>query len=251
MNDQQLLRYSRQIMLPDFDYQGQQALLHARVLIVGAGGLGSAASLYLAAAGIGHIVLVDDDVVEFSNLQRQIAHAEKRVHQGKVYSAAASIQSLNSEVMVTCIYDRLNDERLAQQVNAADVVVDCSDNQGTRLQLNQACWHAQTPLVSGAAIRFEGQLSVFDGRQNSQACYACLYLDTDAHNDNATCAANGVIAPVVGVIGSMQAMETIKLIANIGEATTGKLLMYDGMAATWRSFCIPKRQDCTVCGGKA
>ena len=247
MNDQQLLRYSRQIMLPDFDYEGQQRLLKARVLVIGLGGLGSPVTMYLAAAGVGHLVLVDDDKVDASNLQRQIAHIEANIGQYKVFSAAASIQSINGDITVTCINERLQDKRLIEQVQIADVVVDCSDNQETRQQLNQVCWRYQTPLVFGAAIRFEGQLTVIDGRQPQQACYTCLYPAEAAANAE-TCADNGVIAPVVGIVGAMQAMETIKLIAQVGQSPLSKLWLYDGMSCQWRSFSIPKRHDCCVCG---
>jgi molybdopterin-synthase adenylyltransferase len=247
MNDDQLLRYSRQIMLPEFDYDGQQTLLDATVLIVGVGGLGSPVAMYLAAAGVGHLVLVDDDCVDFSNLQRQIVHSEATVDQPKVVSAAAHIAALNSETKVTCVEQRLSGALMQEQVQAASVVVDCSDNQATRSALNAACWHAKTPLVSGAAIRFEGQLSVFDGRQADSPCYACLHHQTG--DLDATCAANGVISPIVGVIGTMQALETVKLLAGVGESPIGKLMMFDGLAAQWRSFGLPKLPSCQVCGG--
>jgi adenylyltransferase/sulfurtransferase len=247
MNDDQLLRYSRQIMLPEFDYDGQQALLDASVLIVGVGGLGSPVAMYLAAAGVGHLVLVDDDVVDFSNLQRQIVHAEDTVDQAKVHSAAASITRLNSDIEITCIQQRLSGEVMSQQVASADVVVDCSDNQNTRSALNEACWQTKTPLVSGAAIRFEGQLSVFDARQEASPCYACLHHQVG--NLDATCAANGVISPIVGVIGAMQALETVKLLAGVGDSPVGKLMMFDGLTAVWRSFGLPKLAHCQVCGG--
>ncbi len=247
MQDEQLLRYSRQIMLPEFDYHGQQALLDARVLIVGVGGLGSPVALYLAAAGVGHLVLVDDDVVDFSNLQRQVAHDEGSIDVPKVQSAAKRISQLNSDIKVSCLAERLAGDAMLEQVALADVVVDCTDNQITRSSLNKACWQSKTPLVSGAAIRFEGQLSVFDPRQDNTPCYACLHHHT-ADRD-VTCAANGVISPIVGVIGTMQALETIKLLAGVGEVAVGKLLMFDGLAGQWRSFGLPKLPQCQVCGG--
>ncbi|MDP6969326.1 MAG: molybdopterin-synthase adenylyltransferase MoeB [Gammaproteobacteria bacterium] len=246
MNDDQLLRYSRQIMLPEFDYAGQQALLDARVLVIGVGGLGSPVAMYLAAAGVGHLVLVDDDVVDFSNLQRQIVHTEQTVDQLKVDSAATSIARLNSDIKVTCLPQRLAGKALEDQVKAADVVVDCSDNLTTRSALNQVCWRIKTPLVSGAAIRFEGQLSVFDSRHADSPCYACLHHQTGSLD--ATCAANGVISPVVGIIGAMQALETVKLLAQVGEPAIGKLMLFDGLAAQWRSFGLPKLPGCQVCG---
>jgi adenylyltransferase/sulfurtransferase len=245
MNDEQLLRYSRQIMLPEFDYEGQQALLGARVLVVGVGGLGSPVALYLAAAGVGHLVLADDDVVDFSNLQRQVAHNESTIDMPKVESAAQHIAQLNSDIKVTCIAERLQGEAMLEQVQLADVVVDCTDNQQTRSALNKACWQAKTPLVSGAAIRFEGQLSVFDPRQEGTPCYACLHHQTG--DRDVTCAANGVISPIVGVIGTMQALETIKLLAAVGEPVVGKLMMFDGLAGQWRSFGLPKLPGCPVC----
>ncbi|HCH23268.1 MAG TPA: molybdopterin-synthase adenylyltransferase MoeB [Oceanospirillaceae bacterium] len=247
MNDNQLLRYSRQIMLPEFDYDGQQALLDATVLIVGLGGLGSPVAMYLAAAGVGHLVLVDDDAVDFSNLQRQIAHTEAAIDQPKVVSAAASIAAINSDIKVTCLQQRLAGDAMLQQISKATLVVDCTDNQGTRAGVNAACWQSKTPLVSGAAIRFEGQLSVFDSRQEHSPCYACLYATVG--DMDATCAANGVVSPIVGVIGSMQALEAIKLIAGVGESPVGKLMMFDGLAAQWRSFGLPKLPACQVCGG--
>ena len=247
MNDDQLLRYSRQIMLPEFDYDGQQALLDASVLIVGMGGLGSPVALYLAAAGVGHLVIVDDDQVDYSNLQRQIAHGEASIGLPKVESARAAIANLNSDVKVTAIEERLQADAMLAHVNEVDLVVDCSDNQATRAALNVACLQTKTPLVSGAAIRFEGQISVFDARQPNTPCYACLHNQTG--DLDATCAANGVMSPVVGVVGAMQALEAIKVISGVGEPALGKLMMFDGLSAQWRSFGLPKLANCQACGG--
>lgn len=245
MNDDQLLRYSRQIMLPEFDYAGQQALLQARVLIVGVGGLGSPVAMYLAAAGVGQLVLADDDVVDLTNLQRQIVHSEQTVNQLKVDSAAATIARLNHDINVECLPLRLADQSMEEQVEAADVVVDCSDNLATRTALNQVCWEKKTPLVMGAAIRFEGQLSVFDSRNPASPCYACLHHQTNSLD--VTCSANGVMSPMVGIIGTMQALETVKLLARVGQPAVGKLMMFDGLSAQWHSFALPKLDDCKVC----
>ena len=237
MNDEQLLRYSRQIMLPQLDIAGQQSLLSAHVLVIGAGGLGSPVSLYLAAAGIGELTLIDDDDVELSNLQRQLAHAE---------SAASSIRAINSEVRVQALKERAEGERLNALVAAADVVIDATDNFASRFAINKACLKAAVPLVSGAAIRFEGQVAVFDSRQTDSPCYECLYKSSEAQDQN--CAENGVLAPVVGVIGSMQALEAIKLITGAGESLAGRLLLFDSLNAQWREMKLPRDPHCAACG---
>lgn len=245
MNDNQLLRYSRQIMLPDVDLDGQEKLLAARVLIIGMGGLGSPVAMYLAAAGIGHLILADFDTVDLSNLQRQIAHTTDRIGQPKVESAAQTLRALNPDIRITTIAQALDAELLAAQVANADVVVDCCDNFTTRFAVNAACVAAKVPLVSGAAIRLEGQLAVFDNRRADCPCYRCLY-DADSE-ENTTCAANGVLAPLVGVIGSMQALETIKLIVGFGAGLAGKLLLFDARYSQWRELKLPKDSDCPVC----
>lgn len=245
MNDQQLLRYSRQIMLPDVDIEGQETLLAARVLIIGLGGLGSPVAMYLAAAGVGHLVLADFDSVDLSNLQRQIAHTTDRIGQAKVESAAETLRALNPEVQITCITQALGVETLAMQIVNVDVVVDCCDNFITRFAVNAACVVAKIPLVSGAAIRLEGQVAVFDNRDPTCPCYRCLY-DADSE-ENTTCAANGVLSPLVGVIGSMQALETIKLILGFGKTLAGKLLMFDARYSQWRELRLPKDKNCPVC----
>ncbi len=245
MNDQQLLRYSRQIMLPDVDIDGQEKLLAARVLIIGLGGLGSPVAMYLAAAGVGHLVLADFDAVDLSNLQRQIAHTTDRIGQTKVESAAQTLRALNPDVQITCITEALDAESLALQISTVDVVVDCCDNFTTRFAVNAACVVAKVPLVSGAAIRLEGQIAVFDNRDPNCPCYRCLY-DEDSE-ENTTCAANGVLSPLVGIIGSMQALEAIKLIVGFGKSLAGKLLVFDARYSQWRELKLPKDQECPVC----
>lgn len=244
MNDEQLLRYSRQIMLPDVDLDGQEKLLAARVLIIGLGGLGSPVALYLAAAGVGHLVLADFDAVDLTNLQRQIVHTNSRIGMNKAASAALSLRELNPEISVECIEQVLDADNLAAQVQLADVVVDCTDNFATRFAINAACVAAKVPLVSGAAIRLEGQVAVFDARSETNPCYRCLY---EEDSDDLTCAANGVLAPLVGIIGSMQALETIKLICGFGTGLAGRLLLLDARHLQWRELKLPKDSNCPVC----
>ena len=244
MNDQQLLRYSRQIMLNDIDIEGQEKLLAARVLIVGLGGLGSPVAMYLAAAGVGHLVLADFDHVDLSNLQRQIVHTQVRIGTNKAISAAQTLRELNPEVHITCIEKPLDLESLDDQVRQVDVVADCTDNFATRFAINAACVKAKVPLVSGAAIRLEGQVAVFDARDENSPCYRCLYEESE---EDLTCAANGVLAPLVGVIGSLQALETIKLIAGIGTTLKGSLQLFDARHAQWRTIKLPKDPHCPVC----
>lgn len=245
MKDAQLLRYSRQIMLPQFDVAGQQALLDAHVLIVGAGGLGSPAAMYLAAAGIGRLTLVDDDTVELSNLQRQLAHSEADLGRSKVDSAAATLRAMNSEIEVVAIDRRVDGAALSQLVAGADAVIDATDNFATRFAINRACLAARVPLVSGAAIRLEGQVAVFDSRDPASPCYECLYRG-DAGED-LNCANNGVLAPVVGIIGAMQALEAIKLIARCGEPLVGRLLLLDAASLQWREMRLPRDPHCAAC----
>lgn len=245
MNDEQLLRYSRQIMLPDVDIDGQEKLLAARVLIIGLGGLGSPVAMYLAAAGVGHLILADFDTVDLTNLQRQIAHTSARIGMNKAVSAAQSLRELNPDIRIDCIENILDAESLSGQVQQADIVVDCTDNFQTRFAINAACVVARVPLVSGAAIRLEGQVAIFDARDKASPCYRCLY---EEDGDDATCAANGVLAPLVGIIGSMQALETIKLICGFGTGLTGRLLLLDARHMQWREMKLPKDHQCPVCG---
>ncbi len=246
MQDEQLLRYSRQIMLPQIDVAGQQSLLNAHVLVVGAGGLGSPVALYLAAAGVGKLTLVDDDAVELSNLQRQLAHGEADLGANKAESAAAAAKAMNSAVEVQAFNERVDGARLEALAKDADVVIDATDNFATRFAINEACLKVNVPLVSGAAIRFEGQVAVFDSRHSTSPCYECLYKRGGAEDQN--CASNGVLAPVVGVIGSMQALEAIKLIAGAGESLAGRLLLFDGLRAQWREMKLPRDPSCAACG---
>ncbi|WP_111641055.1 HesA/MoeB/ThiF family protein [Marinimicrobium alkaliphilum] len=246
MNDDQLLRYSRQIMLPEVDVAGQEALLASRVLIVGLGGLGSPVAMYLAAAGVGHLVLADHDHVDLSNLQRQIAHTSERIGQAKVASAAESLRALNPEVHLTQIEERLDQARLNALVQDVDLVLDCTDNFSVRFAINAACVAARVPLVSGAAIRLEGQVAVFDSRRENSPCYQCLY---EHQSDEAlNCATSGVLAPLVGVVGSLQALEAIKLLVGFGTDLAGRLLMFDARHSQWQSLRLPRDPRCPACG---
>lgn len=245
LNDQQLLRYSRQIMLQGLDLEGQERLLASRVLILGLGGLGSPAALYLAAAGVGELWLLDDDAVDLSNLQRQIAHTQERIGLSKVASAAQTLTALNPDVCLRLLHERADETRLAELAAQVDLVLDCSDNFSTRFALNRACFHARTPLVSGAAIRYDGQISVFDPRQAGAPCYQCLYPQGD--DEQLTCSESGVLAPLVGIIGSMQAMEAIKLLGGVGESLCGRLLLLDGRRMEWRELRLSRDPACPVC----
>jgi adenylyltransferase/sulfurtransferase len=249
MNDAQLLRYNRHIMLPQISIEGQQRLNDSRVLIIGLGGLGSPAAMYLAAAGVGTLVLVDDDDVELTNLQRQIVHRSADIGSSKVSSARNTLAALNPQISIQCIDHRLQGDELEQAVADADVVIDATDNFASRYAINAACVKQRRALVSGAAIRFEGQLAVFDLRQPETPCYHCLYPHSD-DVEQQTCSENGILAPVVGVIGSMQALETIKLICAVGAAATGKLLLFDALTLEWRSLKFGRDAHCPVCGAR-
>jgi adenylyltransferase/sulfurtransferase len=246
MNDQQLLRYSRQIMLPQVDISGQEKLLTAKVLIVGAGGLGCPVAIYLAAAGVGRLTIYDDDQVDFSNLQRQIAHYTDDVGVDKVISTLETIKKLNPGVIVNAYKQRLVDEQLEKEVALADVVLDCSDNFATRFAINKACVKLKTPLVSGAAIRFEGQIAVFTPGKNDSPCYNCLYANTGEEMQN--CATNGVIAPITGIVGSIQALEAMKVILQTGKTLTGRLLLLNGLTMEWQTMRLKKNLSCPTCG---
>ncbi len=246
MNDKDLLRYSRQIMLPEVDVEGQEKLLGAKVFIIGLGGLGSPVSMYLAAAGVGHLVLADYDQVDLSNLLRQIVHTTNHIAEQKVDSAEAMLKQLNPEIEISKIKQKLRNEGLSEQIAKADVVVDCTDNFSTRFAINQYCVEHKVPLVSGAAIRLEGQISVFDSRDDESPCYRCLYQEVD--DENLSCAQSGVLSPVVGVIGSMQATEAMKLIIGFGETLVGRLQLFDAKSMTWREFKLNKDENCPVCG---
>ncbi len=245
MDNDKLLRYSRQMMLPEIDAEGQQRLEDARVLIIGLGGLGSSSSVYLAAAGVGHLVLVDFDEVDISNLQRQIVHATKDIGRLKVDSAKEHLLELNPEIQVTKIDHKIENEELEEQVKLATVVVDCSDNFQTRFAINDACVKYKIPLVSGAAIRFEAQVSVFDSRHEDSPCYRCLY-GSEAEVEQ-SCTANGVISPLLGIVGSIQACEAMKIIMNLGETLEGRLLLLDVMHMEWHTAKLNKDPSCPVC----
>jgi len=245
MNDDQLLRYSRQILLPQIDIIGQQKILDSHVLIIGLGGLGSPVALYLAAAGVGHLTLVDDDKVEISNLQRQIIHSEENIDQLKVESAAESIRAINNECQLDVKTTRLNKQTLIEIVKRADVVVDCSDNFATRFLLNEVTQMCKVPLVSGAAIRMEGQVTVYDSRNEGSACYRCVYQDEGELQQ--TCSESGVLSPLLGIIGSMQAVEAIKLITGIGESLAGRLMIFDALSMSWQEMTLRQDPNCPVC----
>lgn len=246
MNDQELLRYSRHILLPQIGIEGQEKLRSARVLILGAGGLGSPAALYLASAGIGTLVLADGDTVDLTNLQRQILHRTAAIGQPKVASGAATLAGINPECRVVPLQERLAGERLADEVAAADVVLDCSDNFATRHAVNRACVAHGKPLVSGAAIRFDGQVAVFDSRSADAPCYHCLFPEAE-EVEEVRCAVMGVFAPLVGIIGATQAAEALKLLIGCGESLAGRLLLLDGLAMEWRSITVPRDPECLVC----
>ncbi|MDZ7803908.1 molybdopterin-synthase adenylyltransferase MoeB [Thiohalophilus sp.] len=248
MNDDQLLRYSRQIMLPQVDVAGQEKLLASRVLIIGMGGLGSPVAMYLAAAGVGQLVLVDHDHVDLSNLQRQILHRYEDIGRPKIASAAETLMQLNPQLHITTLDHKLSDEELGEIARNVDVVVDATDNFEIRFALNRVCVETGTPLVSGAAIRMEGQVSVFLNRPGSP-CYRCLYREEGELD--ASCSENGVLAPIVGIIGSVQALEVIKILLNIGSTLDGKLLLLDALHMEWRTLTLKQDSECPVCGATA
>lgn len=246
MNDDQLLRYSRHILLDEVGIEGQQAMLDAHALIIGAGGLGSPAALYLAASGVGRITLVDHDTVDLTNLQRQIAHTTERVGQPKVQSAAQAMHAINPDVQVRCIQQHADTALLDELVSQATVVLDCCDNYRTRQTVNAACVKHRVPLVAGAIIRFDGQITVFDPRQENSPCYACLFAPEDVFEE-VQCSTMGVFAPLVGVIGAMQAAEALKLIAGVGNSLAGKLLMLDGRSMEWSRMHTGRNPGCSIC----
>lgn len=247
MNDSQLLRYSRHILLDEIGIEGQQSLLDAHALVIGAGGLGSPAAMYLASAGVGTITLVDDDTVDLTNLQRQIAHTTQRIGSGKAASAQATLEAINPDIAVHALAERAGEARLAELVGAADVVLDCSDNFATRHAVNRACLAQRVPLVSGAVIRFDGQISVFDPRSGAQPCYSCLFPQDQPFEDVA-CSTMGVFAPLVGVVGAMQAAEALKLLAGVGRSLAGRLLLLDGLNMEWTSIGVARNGACPACG---
>jgi len=244
MQDNQLLRFSRQIMLPSIGIEGQEKLLESKVLVVGLGGLGSPVAMYLAAAGVGELVLLDFDLVDLTNLQRQIIHATDRIGVKKVDSAKQTLKKLNPDCKIKTIDHMLEPSELSAEVNYADIVIDGTDNFSTRFAINSACVASRTPLVSGAAIRMEGQISVFTG-QPGDPCYHCLY--GGGREENETCSENGVLAPVVGIIGSIQATEAIKILTKTGTTLNGKLMILDAMHMQWRTLKLKADPDCPTC----
>lgn len=250
MNDDQLLRYSRHILLPEIGVEGQQRIVRARTLVIGAGGLGSPAALYLASAGVGTIVLADNDTVDLTNLQRQILHTTPAIGRPKVESGRDTLGLINPDVKVVALAERLQGARLDAAVSEADVVLDCSDNFATRHAVNRACVAHRKPLVSGAGVRFDGQVSVFDLRREDAPCYACLFPE-DAETEELRCAIMGVFAPLVGIIGATQAAEALKILSGVGETLAGRLLLLDALAMEWRAIRIRKDPGCAVCGGTA
>ena len=250
MTDEELLRYSRHILLPQVGIEGQERLSSARALIVGAGGLGSPAALYLASAGIGTLALADGDTVDLTNLQRQILHRTSAIGRAKVLSGAATLAEINPQCHVVPLRERLSGERLEQEVAAADVVLDCSDNFATRHAVNRACVKHRKPLVSGAAVRFDGQVAVFDARRGDAPCYHCLFPEAE-DVEEVRCATMGVFAPLVGIIGATQAAEAMKLVIGCGEPLAGRLLLLDGLAMEWRSIAVPRDPGCPVCASRA
>lgn len=247
MTDDQLLRYSRHILLDEVGIEGQERILAAHALVIGAGGLGSPVALYLGSAGVGRITLVDHDVVDLTNLQRQIAHTTQRVGQPKVASAAQAVQAINPDVQVTALQERVDAQRLHALVQEATVVLDCSDNYATRQAVNAACVRLGKPLVAGAVIRFDAQITVIDPRESSTPCYACLF-DPAAQFEEVACSTMGVFAPLVGVVGALQATEALKLVAGVGTSLAGRLLMLDGRSMEWSSLRTARNPACPVCG---
>ncbi|MDQ5906729.1 MAG: molybdopterin-synthase adenylyltransferase [Pseudomonadota bacterium] len=250
MRDEQLLRYSRHLLLNEIGVEGQERILAARALVIGAGGLGSPAALYLASAGIGHLILADGDTVDLTNLQRQILHTQQRVGELKALSGRTALAEVNPEVQVEAITRRLVGDDLEAAVASADVVLDCCDNFATRHAVNRACVRLRKPLVSGAAIRFDGQLSVFDPRRDNSPCYHCLFPEGE-DAEEIRCAVMGVFAPLTGIIGAMQAAEALKLVAECGEPAVGRLLLLDGLSMEWRSVKFGRDPGCAVCGSKS
>jgi molybdopterin-synthase adenylyltransferase len=246
MNDEQLLRYSRHILLPELGIEGQERITAARALIVGAGGLGSPCAYYLASAGVGTITLADADVVDLTNLQRQILHTTASIGRPKVDSGRDTLAGINPEVQIVSLNARLGGHVLERAVNEADIVLDCCDNFATRHAVNRACVQFKKPLVSGAGIRFDGQLSVFDVRNADSPCYACLFPEDQAPEE-IRCAVMGVFAPLTGIIGTMQAAEALKVIARVGRPLTGRLMMLDALSMVWHTVQVPRDAHCAVC----
>ena len=246
MNDQELLRYSKQIMLPQIDIEGQQKINDSTILIIGMGGLGSPTALYLAATGVGHIVIADFDQVELSNLQRQIIHNTSDIGDDKVNSAKAKLLELNPNITVTVANEIMHSDNLASLIKDVDIVLDGTDNFESRFEINKACVECHKPLISAAVIRFEGQISVFKGYEVGQPCYQCLY--SEEGNGRESCVENGVLAPVAGLVGTIQALQAIKVLLGLGEQLCGELLLIDGLDLSFRKVKIVKDSECPICG---
>ena len=246
MNDHELLRYSKQIMLPQIDIEGQQKINDSKMLIIGMGGLGSPTALYLAAAGVGHIVIADFDQVELSNLQRQIIHSTSDIGDDKVNSAKAKLLELNPNITVTVANEIMHSDNLASLIKDVDIVLDGTDNFESRFEINKACVECHKPLISAAVIRFEGQISVFKGYEVDQPCYQCLY--SEQGNGRESCVENGVLAPVAGLVGTIQALQAIKVLLGLGEQLCGELLLIDGLDLSFRKVKIVKDSECPICG---
>lgn len=247
MTDDQLLRYSRHILLPEIGIEGQERLLDSHALVIGAGGLGSPVALYLASAGVGRITLCDGDAVDLTNLQRQIVHRTQSIGRAKVESARATLREINPQVDVTALHERLSEDRMIEVAADAHVVLDGSDNFATRYAVNRACVLLRKPLVSGAAVRFDGQVAVFDMRRSDAPCYACLFPEA-GEDEDVRCAVMGVFAPITGIVGTIQAAEALKLLAATGEALVGRLLLVDALKMELRTIHFTKDASCPVCG---
>lgn len=247
MNDNQLLRYSRHILLPQVEYAGQEKLTQSHALIMGAGGLGAPVALYLAASGVGKLTICDFDDVDLTNLQRQIIHTTPSVGTNKALSAQQTLYEINPEVQVQIIQQKSTEAELTELVSEADIAIDCSDNFATRYAMNRVCFAQKKPLVSGAAVRFEGQVTVFDFRQDNTPCYHCLFPDT-GDDQELRCADNGVFSPLVGMIGTTQAAETLKCLLNIGQTLEGRLLLLDALDMQWRTIKLARDPACSICG---
>jgi molybdopterin/thiamine biosynthesis adenylyltransferase len=247
VDDHQRLRYSRHLLLNEFGEEAQERLLASHALVIGAGGLGSAALMYLASSGMGRITICDGDRVDLTNLQRQVVHRVESLGQPKAASAAATLAGINPGIRVEALEERASPERIAALVRTADVVLDCTDNFATRHAINRACVAARRPLVSGAGIRFDGQVAVFDLRREDAPCYHCLFAE-DAEASEERCATMGVFAPLVGIVGTFQALEAIKLVAGIGETLAGRLLLFDALTSRWHEVRLVRDAHCRVCG---
>ena len=247
MNDEQLLRYSRHLLLEEIDVAGQEKLLSARVLVIGAGGLGSAAAPYLAAAGVGHITLMDHDSVELTNLQRQIMHAESSIGKSKVASGKEFLERLNSTIQIETIQAKATSTLLDELLPSVDIVLDCTDNFSTRHLINAACFKNKTPLISGSALKFDGQVSVFDPRNSSSPCYACIF-SPDEEFEEVSCSSMGIFSPLVGIIGAMQAAQALQVLIGFGEPLVGRMLLWNGRTTQIDEIRISRNSECPVCG---